>query len=232
MAERTLHIGTLREGPLHAALKRWIALPEDEIEVEVDEFVIDIVRGGLLIEVQTRGFSAIKEKLATLLEGGHHIRVAHPIPVDKWITKIDEAGTIISRRRSPKHGKPCDIFIELVSFPNLMALREMEIELVLIEEEEIRQYQPNGPWRRKGWAVVERRLVSVLETIRLRDLDDLTDLLPSGLRETFTTADLAEGLRRPRRTAQQMAYCLRELGLLRTVDKRGNAYVYEVARHS
>lgn len=228
VSQNTPHIGKLREGPLHASLKQWYARPGDEIEVAVDGFVIDIVRDGLLIEIQTRGFSSMKEKLAALLEGGHDVRIVHPIPLDKWIVKIGEGGEILSRRRSPKHGMPSDIFTELVSFPDLMAHQGMEIELVLIEEEEIRRHEPDGPWRRKGWAVVERRLVEVIEAMRLSGMNDLADLLPSGLPGTFTTADLADGLSRRRRTAQQMAYCLRELNLIEMVDKRGNAYLYEI----
>ena len=228
MSRNTPHIGSLGEGPLHASLKRWYARPGDAIEVAVDEFVIDIVRDGLLIEVQTGGFSSMKQKMAALLDRGHRIRIVHPISIDKWIIKIDEDGTVLSRRRSPKHGMPCDVFRELVSFPDLMALEEVEIDLVLIEEEEIRRHESDGPWRRKGWATVERHLVDVLETVTLSGLGDLADLLPSGLPRAFTTADLAEGLRRSRRTAQQMAYCLRELNLIEKVDKRGNALVYEV----
>lgn len=230
MSRNTPHIGRLGEGPLHASLKRWYAQPGDGIEVAVDGFVIDLVREDLLIEIQTRGFSSMKQKMAALLEGGHRIRIVHPIPIDKWIVKIDDDGTVLSRRRSPKHGMPCDVFTELVSFPDLMALEEVEIELALIEEEEIRRHETDGPWRRKGWATVERRLIDVLETITLSDVNDLADLLPPGLPRAFTTADLADGLRRPRRTAQQMAYCLRELEVLQTVEKRGNAYVYAIAR--
>ncbi len=228
MNPRRPHIGRLREGPLHASLKRWYATGRDEVEVAVDGFVIDIVRGDLLIEIQTRGFSSLKDKLISLLHGGHHVRIVHPISVDRWIVKIDESGTILSRRRSPKHGKPSDVFTELVSFPDLMAHEGLEIELVLIEEEELRRHEPDGPWRRRGWATLERRLVDVLETIMLSDLRDLADLLPSGLSGAFTTADLAAELRRPRRTAQQMAYCLRELNLIETIAKRGNTLVYEV----
>jgi len=62
------HIGTLREGPLHASLKQWCARPGDRFEVPVDGYVIDLVRDDLLIEVQTSGFSSMKEKLRDLLE--------------------------------------------------------------------------------------------------------------------------------------------------------------------
>lgn len=47
-------IGLLNENPLHAALKKWYARPGDQLEVSVDGFVIDVVQGNLLIEIQTQ----------------------------------------------------------------------------------------------------------------------------------------------------------------------------------
>jgi hypothetical protein len=61
-------IGTLNEKSLYAALKQWYAQPDDLIEVSVDGFMVDIVQGDLLIEIQTRNLSAIKRKLTTLVE--------------------------------------------------------------------------------------------------------------------------------------------------------------------
>lgn len=221
-------IGTLREKPLHASLKRWYARPGDGVEVGVAGFVIDLVREDLLIEVQTRGFSSMKQKITTLLELGHRVRIVHPIPIDKWIVKVDADGTVLSRRRSPRHGNPTDIFAELVSFPDLLAHPYLEVEVLLTIEEEYRRHTPNRSWRRKGWTVVERRLIEVVDTLLLRNAEDLTGLLPDDLPETFTTADLAEKLGRPRRAAQQMAYCLREVGAIAAVGKHGNAVEYRV----
>ena len=222
------HIGTLREKPLHASLKRWYARPGDRVEVPVDGFVIDLVREELLIEVQTRGFSSMKQKAIALLGLGHRVRIVHPIPVDKWIVKLDADGTVLSRRRSPKHGSPTDVFAELVSFPDLLAHPQLEVEVLLTIEEEYRRYTPDRSWRRKGWTVVERRLIEVTDTLLLRHAEDLIGLLPDDLPETFTTADLAEKLGRPRRAAQQMAYCLRKVRAIVAVGKHGPAIEYRV----
>jgi hypothetical protein len=223
------HIGTLREKPLHASLKRWYSQPGDGIEVRVDGYVIDLVREDLLIEVQTRGFASMKHKVTALLGLGHRVRIVHPIPIDKWIVKVDADGVVLSRRRSPRHGNAIDVFAELVSFPDLVAHPRLEIELLLTIEEEYRLHTPNRSWRRKGWAVAERRLIEVVNTLRLGHIEDLAGLLPHDLPETFTTADLAEKLGRPRRAAQQMAYCLRSVGAIVAVGKHDNAVVYRVA---
>jgi hypothetical protein len=219
-------IGTLREKPLHASLKQWYTRPGDGVEVAVDGFVIDLVRDDLLIEVQTRNFSSMKVKVTTLLDLGHAVRIVHPIPVDKWIVKVAGDGMVLSRRRSPRHGSPVDVFAELVSFPNLLARPNLDIEVLLTEEEEYRRHTPGRSRRRRGWTVEERRLVDVMGMVSIRNSDDLAALLPAGLPELFTTADLAQQLGRPRRAAQQMAYCLRIAGAIDAVGKSGNAVEY------
>ncbi len=223
------HIGTLREKPLHASLKRWYSRTGDGVEVAVDGFVVDLVREDLLIEVQTRNFSSMKKKVTTLLDLGHRVRIVHPIPVDKWIVKVAGDGTVLSRRRSPKHGSPIDVFAELVSFPDLLAHPNLDIDVILTNEEEYRRHTPNRSWRRKGWTVEERRLINVVDTLLISDADDLAALLPIELPEPFTTADLALKLGRSRRTAQQMAYCLRIADVIVAVGKTGNAVEYRVS---
>src|SRR5262245_29727482 len=75
-------IGTLREGPLHRALKELLAAPGDAFEVRVDGYVIDLVRAdGELVEVQTGGFSALRTKLDALLDR-HPIRIVQPIAAE------------------------------------------------------------------------------------------------------------------------------------------------------
>jgi hypothetical protein len=223
-------IGTLREKPLHASLKRWYARPGDLVEVPVDGFVVDLVRADLLIEVQTSGFSSMRHKVAALVELGHRVRIVHPIPIDKWIVKVDGDGTVQSRRRSPRHGIPTDVFAELVSFPGLLVHPQLEVDVLLTIEEEVRCHTPGRARRRRGWGIVERRLIEVVESLLVATAGDLVGLLPDGLPETFTTADLAERLGRPRRAAQQMAYCLRKAGIIAAVGKGGgNAVAYRVA---
>ncbi len=224
MTART-HVGTLGEKPLHAALKRWYAEDDDRVEEPVDGFVIDLVRNGLLIEIQTRGFSSMKRKLAKLLDG-HAVRVVHPIAVEKWILKLDESGEVTSRRKSPKRGAAVDLFGELVSFPGLIAHADLTLEVLLIREEEVRRFDGDKGWRRRGWVVEERRLLEVVDRLIIDSPEALASFLPSEVPREFTTVDLAEALRRRRRLAQQMTYCLRRVGVIEMVGKDGNAIVY------
>ena len=217
-------IGSLNERPLHAALKDWYRRPGDLVEVPVDGFVVDLVRDDLLVEVQTRGFSAMRRKLDRLLDS-HRIRVVHPVAAAKWIVKLDASGAVVSRRRSPKRGVAADVCSELVAFPSLLSHPGFELELVLVEEDEIWRPDRRG-WRRSGFVVEERQLVEVLGSVELTCPNDLLALLPAGLPDPFTTADLAVGLARSRHAAQKVAYCLRESGAVAVAgrDRRGILY--------
>ena len=61
--KRKNRIGQLNESPLHFQLKQYYRLLKDLLEQKVDGKFIDIVRGKLLIEIQTGSFSKIKSKL-------------------------------------------------------------------------------------------------------------------------------------------------------------------------
>ncbi|MBN1916775.1 MAG: hypothetical protein JW889_02605 [Verrucomicrobia bacterium] len=234
-------ISTLNEGPLHAALKDWYARPGDETEVLVDGFLVDIVRDGLLIEVQTRGFSPLKRKLAKLV-ASHRVRLVYPIACEKWIVRtgthptkasgrsagngLRDAPASRSRRKSPKRGAVEDLFAELVAFPHLAAHRNFTLEVLLIREEEIRRHDASRAWRRRGWVTCERRLLDVVETRLFKGPAAFAALVSNELDEPFDTAQLAAALGRPRRLAQQAAYCLRGMGVIEPVGKRGNAVLY------
>jgi hypothetical protein len=53
-------IGTLNEGALHAQLKDWYRRRGDRVEQMVDGFVVDLIRGNLLVEIQTGGFTPLR----------------------------------------------------------------------------------------------------------------------------------------------------------------------------
>ena len=229
------HIGTLNEKPLHEALKRWLAAPGDRCEVRVGRYVVDLVRDDEWIEIQTRHFAALKTKLPRLLareendDHAHTLRLVYPLPVEKWIVRLDADGVMpLSRRRSPKHGTLADVFAELVYIPTLIAHPRFVLDVLCIQEEEARRFDARRGWRRKGWVTHERRLLAVLERHTFTAPVDLLALLPADLPVPFTTTELAAALGRSRRLAQQMVYTLRALDLIAADGKRGRAVLYRL----
>jgi hypothetical protein len=219
-------IGTLKESSLHAALKQWYKEPGDKIEEPIDGYVIDIVRNNLLIEIQTRNFASIKKKLEILTEN-YDVRLIYPIIRDKLVVKMNpNSNKTITKRTSPQHGSYYDIFEELIRIPHLVSKLNFTIEAVMIQIEEIRKINGAGSWRRKGSSIYDRKLVNVLERKQFFTPFDFLMLKPINLRTPFTNIELAFSLKKPLRLAQKMSYCLRKMGMVKVIGKKGKAYLY------
>jgi hypothetical protein len=74
---------------------------------------------------------------------------------------------------------------------------------------------------------LDRRLLEVIETVRVDTPGDLLGLLPAGLPDSFTSADIAAASRRPKHLAMRATYCLQRSGAARCIGRRGRAQVYE-----
>jgi hypothetical protein len=217
----------MSEKSLHLALKDWYARPGDEFEVRLGDYVIDIVRGDTLIEIQTANFTALKRKLAHLLED-HPVHLLHPIPQSRWILREQQAGTPISRRKSPKRGRTLDLFSELVYLPHLIPHQGFSLEVLLTHEEVVLRDDGKGSWRRKFWSVHDRRLLDVVAQHRFQNSEDYLAILPTDLPSPFTNQELAAALGCRPNLAQKITYTFRRAGLLTVTGKRGNANLHEV----
>jgi len=221
------HIGMLREGPLHAAVKALCARPGDRAEVAVGRFVIDLVRAdGELVEFQTGSFSPPGPQLDALLDD-HRIRIVHPVAAERRIVRVDEHGEVVGSRRSPAKGGPLAIFERLVSFPSLLAHPNLAVEVLLCREDHVRKPDPKRG-RRFLRDPGERWLCEVLDRVVLEQPADALALVapPAG---PFTNRDLAQALGCDLRLAERATYCLRHLGVIEASGKRGRAALFTMA---
>lgn len=225
-----MNIGVYNEGPLHQALKAHYAVAGSREEVPVGAYVADVQHpDDVIYEIQTGGFGPLKRKLEALLEA-HRVVLVHPVAAVRYIIKLPESVDLAPRRRrSPKRGSIAQVAGELVSIPHLLDHPNFELEVVLIEEEEVRCRAEGRAWRRRGWRVVERRLCQVLGRQRFASSADLFGLLQGPLPEPFTTVELAVAMGQPRWLAQKLAYCLRVAGCIEVCGKQGNALCYQRA---
>jgi hypothetical protein len=203
-------------------------VPGDRFEARVENYIIDIVRNDLLIEIQTRNFSAIKRKLRSLI-GDYSVRLVYPIAERKWIVRVARSnGEMLSRRRSPKRGKLPDLFDELVWIPHLAGEDNFSMEVLMIEEEEIRCADGKGSWRRRGVSIKDRKLLDVVERVRFVEREDFLRFLPSDLDQPFTNKSLAREIGVLVRQSRRITYCLKKMGAIREVGKRRNELLFEV----
>jgi hypothetical protein len=219
------------ETSLHRQLKAHFAGDDGRQEVVCDGYRIDAVRDGELIEIQHGSLAAIRDKIQRLTRK-HRVRVVKPIIANKLLVKLDRrGGAELDRRRSPKRGKLLDVFDELVYFTRAFPHPQLVLEVLLVDVEE-RRYPGRGKRRRRRereYQIEDQRLVGIVASESFATAADLRRLLPRRLPAEFNTGDLAARMKAPRWIAQRVAYCLRHMGALRVVGKRGNAIVYDCA---
>ena len=207
-------IGTLKESSLHNEIKQWYRQEGDLLEMKYGGYTIDILRGDWVIEVQTGSFSKLRNKLSELLID-HRVRVVYPIPIRKWISRIDESGEIIaSRRRSPKHGSKYSLFDELVYVRSLADSANFSVEVLLIVEEVIGLNDANGSWRRKHWSIFDRQLITVNNRAVFNCIEDYRPLLPDNLGQIFSSRELSYQAGITPGLARKLLYCFVSMGII------------------
>ena len=220
------------ETSLHQRMKRMYADDESQVEQKVGRYIIDVIRGDELIEIQFSSLSSINRKIQSLVKN-HKVRVVKPLVLQKQLIRCAGKGErVLSRRRSPKRGELLDIFDELIYFTRVFPHRNLILEVPLIHIEEWSYPTPPSKKRRrrppKKFTVEDQRLVDVIETHEFRTARDLTKLLPKSLPQPFDTAQLAEAMETKRWIAQKVAYCLRHMKAIKDVGKKGNAILYRL----
>ena len=221
----------MTEYSLHSGIKEWYSVLGGQVEVKVDDFIVDVVKDGLLIEIQTRNLSAIKKKLVKLLLT-NQVRLVYPIAKVKWIVYVSNSGEFVRKRKSPKKGKIIDLFVEMVHLSDLIKDQNFSFEVLLIEEEELRCNDGKGSWRRKGISIKDRKLMKVLDRVVFEDKTDFLKVLPDNLGESFTNKVLAKKLEISIRLAQKITYCLRKMNALIIEGKKKRELLLRVPKES
>jgi hypothetical protein len=221
------------ETSLHRSLKELYCTAGSRTEAVVRSYRADVLQAGLIVEIQASPLGAISRKVADLLQF-HRVLVVKPLTRRKVLLRRSNGdGDWDVKRMSPKTGKLLDAFDELVHFTRVFPHPNLAVELVLVDEEELRTPRRRRRFRRPDYRIHDRRLLRVVARRRLSTASDLLGLIPPGLPITVTTDVLASHLECQPWFARKVAYTLRHCGVARVSGKIGNRLVYQLdQRHS
>jgi hypothetical protein len=211
------------ERGLHAELKEWLWRPGDLVEGTVWGYRADLIRGDLLIEIQTGNFPQIRAKLAKLLKG-YRIKLVHPVPERRWV--IREVDGRRQRRVSPRVGRVEDVFNELVYCPTMPLNPNFSLEVLLVHSEESQAVRWIGR-KRTRYTVTERHLVKVVSSVVFERPEDYLKLIPD-MHGAFTARQLSKAIGLRITLARRVVYCLAKMGMLEEVGSIARAKLYRV----
>jgi len=213
------------ESSLHRSLKFRYS-ESGATETPVGEYVCDGLSGeGEYIEVQTGSFGPLKEKVKFLTQTGK-VRVIHPIISQKQIELYNSDGSLLRRRKSPMKGSSWDVFKALLYAPELPLLKNLVIELAIVDVIEKRIDDGQGSWRRRGVSISDRLIGAWHQSIVLSKPKDYKQFLPFRKNERFSVRDLAEKAGIDVGLARKAVYVLTKMGLVERTGKQGKSYQY------
>lgn len=218
-------IGTLNEHTLHLALKNYFEPDPAFHEQKYKGFVADVKRGEEIIEIETRSFSNVKRKLEAFLSDCR-VTVVYPVAEEKWIVLLNPVtGEVGPKRKSPKKGRPCDVFYEMYKLRPFLKNENLAFRLVKMQLVEYKRKEP-GRRGRKSTVREERIPVGISGTLDIRcpkDYEKLVDSIPEG---EFTAAQFAGANKMKPRYAWSALQVLLTVGVLAPAGKRGRALLY------
>ncbi len=222
---RRMGIGTLREKLLHRTLKFYLEPDESRHEAPVEGYVADVLGECGVIEIQTRAFRNLRNKIEAYLPV-YPVTLVYPVVVERRVIWVDaDSGEMSEPKRSPKKGRPSDVLSELSQLPDLLPSERLRLKLFLLCADEYRLADGRGPNRRRGATKMDiypTELRGIIDVTSLRELSELMPALP----EIFTAKQFYSAVRlRGIRASVTLSYVTR-IGLVERIGKQGNSYLY------
>lgn len=223
-----LGIGTLSEKTVHAILKNYYQPDEDHQEIPIENYVADIYENGEIIEIQTRQFNKMRNKLAAFLPL-YPVTIVYPIPREKWLIWIDEEnGTLSKPRKSTHKGTPYDVFPELYKIKTFLKDKNLRFRLLLIDMEEYKLLNGYSKDKKKGSSRYDRIPKELIEEIEIDNIRDYMQFVPYEIEDVFTVKDFAKAAHISVKLAGIVVNILYHLETIIRTGKKGNSYLYRV----
>lgn len=224
-------IGTLSEKTTHAILKNYYQPDEDKQEIPIENYVADIYTGKEIIEIQTRQFDKMREKLKTFLPL-YPVIIVYPIPHTKWLIWIDEeTGEFSSKRKSPLKGNPYIAFEELYKIKMFLNDKNIRFKFVMMDMEEYKLLNGYGKNKKNHASRYDRIPINIVEEIEINCREDYMQFVPYNLEDEFTSKEFAKAANIHIKLAQTVLNILYHVGILTRVGKKGNQYLYAVLKY-
>ena len=221
-------IGTLSEKTLHAVLKNYFEPNTEFHERRVGRQVADIQNEHGIIEIQTKQFNRLRNKLTNFLEK-YEVTVVYPIADTKYLYWVnEETGEISKGRKSPKRGSIYQIMPELYKIKSYLTHPNLSFCITMINWEEYRMLNGWSKDRKKGSSCNDRIPTELTSQLYLRNTEDYIQFIPEGLPKQFISRDFAKQAKIHLSLAQVTLNILSEVELVRKVGKSSRSILYEI----
>lgn len=220
-------IGTLSEKSIHAKLKGYLEPNKEFHEVKVGRYIADIKRDNEIIEIQTKQFKNLLNKLEYYTKHNFDVTVVYPIVASKILNWVDPiSNETVESRKSPYKGVIQDCFRELYWIIDYIVEKKIKFKIILIEAEQYKYldgYGQNSKYRATKIDIVPTKVIGEESFC---NVSDLSKFIPKTLEREWTAKDFVKHSKVNSKYYASGLKMLRDIGIIIPISKRGNTIIY------
>ena len=222
-------IGEYKEKTMHAVFKNYYESDVSKQEVKVGKFYADILNEYGIIEIQTRNFNAMRDKLAYFLDISE-VTVVYPLVYNKYINWVNSSDEKDYMKKSPRHDNLFKAAKELYKIKAFLNNPKLHFVFVFCDMIELKNLDGWNKTKKKGSSSLNKIPTSVNYTIEIENYKDflkyvnLDNLNDDGI---FDRDDFKKDNKCSLRDASLMLTIFNYLGLVSVVGKKGRKHLYK-----
>lgn len=224
-------IGTYGEKATHQVLKYYMQSDSTKHEIRVGRHIVDAIDdSGKLIEVQSKDFYRIKDKLRVLLEN-NVVEIVYPCPIKTcslWVQPEDLK--VIGEIKYRAYKNPCYILPELYSIKEFINFSNLKIRIVKFEEVEFKYLDGYGPNNKRHATKINRIPISFIGEEVLGSIEDYKRIIgiPNGI--YFHSNQFARATKLKIDNARKALLFLTDIEVVNRVGRDSSGIIYEIAK--
>lgn len=220
------NIGTYKEKKLHKILKLYLEPETAYHEISFAGFIADIKTDAGIIEIETSGFTGLREKLDAYLPTCS-VTLVYPVTSRRIISWIEPStGEIISNRQSPKKENIYDLLFECIYIADYLTHPNLHILGICLEMQEYRMLDGWSRDKKKGSHRYERIPTDILEILELDSPASFAECIPEECKTDFTAAQFCKAIRKNEYTGRAILKVLQKVGVIEQNGKKGRCLLY------
>ncbi len=220
------NIGTYKEKKLHRILKLYLEADTNCHEIPHAGFIADIKRENRIIEIETSGFTGLREKLDAYLPTCQ-VTLVYPMTAIRYLSWIDPAtGDITPKRRTSKKETAADLLFECIYIADYLTHPNLTVSGICLEMQEYRMLDGWSKDKKKGSHRYERIPTDYLGYISLHGKEDYEALIPRSCTKDFTMKEFCAAMGTNMYTGRAVMKIFKNWGLLIESGKKGRCLLY------
>lgn len=227
----SVKIGELNESSLHNELKYILESDSTYHEVKIGGYIADIFKNNTAVEIQTRQFNKLSNKILYYLRSNIDSIIAYPIKLNSTICWLNtETNDIDSKSRSTKRETKYTIFKELYKVRWQDWIHKVTYKLVELDIYDFRLLDGYGNNKKAKATKVDKKIKSVIRITDIHGIAGFLDIIPEELKDReFTSSDLSKYTRCHIDDARKMLLILSENNIIHRIGKdTSRRYIYKI----